>query len=458
MTAQGMRKWECVVCGYIHEGPVPPDECPLCGAPRSEFKLCEPSALPEPAVGVSETIRVTVLGAGIAGLAAVEAMRTASPAVEITLICEEPHLPYQRLNLTRYLAGEVSEDHLPIHPATWYEQHNVRLLLGTKAGRIDLSQRCIPLDDGRTIPFDRLILATGATAAVPPIPGSDASNVHSLRTLDDARAILGHARPGARCVCIGGGILGLEAAGALARRGVEVTVVEGQKWLLSRQLNEKAARVLEKHVAKLGIRLCHGAGVARIAGEGRAREVQLQDGSNLPMDFVILATGIRPSVEMARQCGLAVNRGVVVNDRLETSDPVVLAAGDAAEHRGTVYGLWTTSQNQGHIAGLNAIGRETVFNGMPRSNFLKVLGVNLFSTGEIEPGPEDRVIEQESDGGYLRFVFRGNRLTGAILLGDTRSAPAVKSVVERELDCADVLTGTPSAAEILTRLASLGAL
>lgn len=458
MATQAVRKWECVVCGYIHEGPVPPDECPLCGAPRSEFKPCQPSTSPQLAAGASEPIRVVVIGTGHAGLSAASTMRSASSAAQITLVSDESHPPYQRLNLTRYLAGELSVEQLPQHPATWYEEHNLSLLLGRKVERVDLGRQCIALDDGRTIPFDKLILATGATAIVPPIPGANADDVRCLRTLDDAQAILGQAKPGARCVCIGGGILGLEAAGALARRGVEVTVIEGQKWLLSRQLNERAARVLEKHVAKLGIRLCHGAGVARIVGEGRAHSVELQDGSSLPADFVILATGVKPSTDLARQCGLTVNRGVVVNDRLETSDPRVLAAGDVAEYRGTVHGLWTVSGIQGHIAGLNAIGQQTDFHVIPRSNFLKVLDVDLLSIGEVEAGIEDRVIEQEPDGGYLRFVFRGSRLIGAVLLGDTRSATPVISVVERGLECTSLLKDDPSAANVLTRLESLSAL
>jgi len=453
VTAQNIQAWECIVCGYIHEGAAPPDECPLCGAPRSEFKPRRPSTPHLPAVGGPEGVRVAVLGAGIAGLAAVESIRSASPTAQVTLISEEQHLPYQRLNLTRYLANEIAENQLPIHPAQWYTQHHLQLLLGTKAARIDLGRRSIVLADGQTTAFDKLILATGATAAIPPIPGAAAENVRCLRTLDDAKAVLDWARPGARCVCIGGGILGLEAAGALARRGVEVALIEGQAWLLPRQLNERASRVLQKQVTGLGIRLYHSAGVARIAGEGRAREVLLQDGSSLPTDFVILATGVKPTTALAEQCGLTVNRGILVNDQLVTSDPNVLAAGDVAEHRGTVYGLWTVSQIQGHIAGLSALGGQVAFNGVPRSNFLKVLGVGLFSIGAIEPeGPEGRALEQETDSGYQRFVFRGGRLVGAILLGDTRSATAVKSAIERADDLGGLLQRRLPATAVLAHL------
>ncbi len=499
MAAQQPRAWECIVCGFVHEGPEPPDSCPVCGAPRSEFRPVpdRSPAAPPPAVrwrcltcgythtgeeppdvcpdcgagsdrferieGVpaaaaapaSQGVRVVIVGGGIAGFAAAEAIRTASTAAEVTLISREPCPPYQRLNLTRYLAGEVTADDLPLRPPGWYEQRNIRLMLGAGVEEIDADRHALAVDGGRRIAFDRLILATGATAAVPPIPGVDAANVRRVRTIEDARRILELARPGTRCVCIGGGILGLEAAGAIARRGAEVTVIENFGWLLPRQLNERAARLLEKRVAQLGIALRYRANVAEIAGGAQAREVRLQDGSALPADLVILATGIRPDIGLARACGLAVNRGILVNDYLETSGPDVLAAGDAAEHRGEIYGLWIASQAQGAIAGQNAIGLRTPFYGIPRSNFLKVLGLDLFSIGVVEPGDAGgRAVDHEADGNYLRFVLRDNRLVGAILLGDTRAATFVKAAVEQGTDLGEHATEPLTAARILAVLES----
>lgn len=449
-------RWRCLECGYIHTGPRPPDECPVCGATADRFEPVRDVAgqAGEPA----KAVKVVVVGAGIAGVAAVESIRATSSMAEITLISGEANLPYQRLNLTRFLAGEITHGNLPIHPVSWYEQRNVRLLLGRMVERVELGDRQVFLSDGESITFEKLVLATGATAVVPPIPGVDTRNVLGLRTLEDAQAVLSLAKPGARCVCIGGGILGLETAGALARRGVEVTVIENQGWLLSRQLNERAAQILETHVRGLGIKLCYRAGVAEITGDSVVRQVRLQDGSILPADFVVLATGIRPETELARSCGLAVNRGVLVNDRLETSNPDVLAAGDGAEHRGTVYGLWVASQVEGNIAGLNAVGHDVTFKGIPRSNFLKVLGVDLFSVGVVEPdGDGAGIFDQEMDGRYLRFVFKDNRLVGAILLGDTRAAKPVKSAVEHAVDLRGLLAKRPAATDILGAIAANGA-
>jgi len=322
----------------------------VCGAAADRFEPL--SGEKAQVVAASNVTKVVVVGAGIAGVAAVEALRAASAMVDITLISEENYLPYYRLNLTRYLAGEIMEADLPIHPESWYQQQNVRLLRGRKAVEIALDRQVVSLDDGHELPFEQLVLAAGASPVVPPIAGVAKENVLCLRTVDDANLILGFAKRGARCVCIGGGILGLEAAGALARRGADVAVIENHGWLLPRQLNDKSGRILEQHVTGVGIKLHHRARVAEILGDRRAQGVRLEGGPTLPADFVIVATGIRPNLELAQRAGLAVNRGVLVDNYLATSHPNVLAAGDLAEHCGTIYGLWGAAQFQGNIAGL----------------------------------------------------------------------------------------------------------
>jgi nitrite reductase (NADH) large subunit len=423
----------------------------VCGAAADRFEPI--SEEPQPVIASSSATKVIVVGAGIAGVAAVEALRTASAAAEITLVSAEDHLPYYRLNLTRYLAGEIAEGDLPIHPESWYTQQNVRLLRGRNVAGIALDRQRVALDDGQELPFGKLVLAAGASAAVPPIPGVGKESVFSVRTIDDANLILSLAKPGARCVCIGGGILGLETAGALARRGTDVAVIENHGWLLPRQLNEKAGRLLEQRVAGLGIRLHRRANVAEICGDQHVQGVRLQDGLILPADIVIIATGVRPNTEVAQHAGLAVNRGVVVDDYLTTSHPNVLAAGDLTEHRGTVYGLWGVSQFQGTIAGLNAMGRRTQFGGVPRSNVLKVLGIDLFSIGVVEPeGFGCEIVDQEQEGKYVRFVFREGRLVGAILLGDVGPTAVIKKAIETSADLGALLRTQPSAIEILGEL------
>lgn len=459
-----IRAWRCGVCGYIHYGTEPPESCPVCGAPRELFEAYdEPAAsaggseiVTERAAVAQSTIgKVVVIGAGIAGVSAVESLRGVLPAAEITLVSDESELPYYRLNLTRYLAGEVSDGDLPIHPAAWYQERNVQLRLGVEASAIDLEKHVVELHNEAPLQFDKLLLATGASPFIPPLPGADRDGVTSLRTVGDARYILTACRNGAKCVCIGGGILGLETAGALARRGGDVTLLENHGWLLPRQLNRRAGEILDQRVAAMGIKLCTNAVTREILGNSRVQGVLLEDGSTVPAELVVIATGIRPNVELARRAGLKVEQGVVVDNRLTTSHPDVFAAGDVAEHRGLVYGIWGPSQFQGNIAALNMASGSVDFGGIPRSNTLKVLGIDLFSIGQVnaeEPG--FRVIDHEDADRYLRLVFRDNRLVGAVLLGTSALAAAVKRVVEDGRDLSALLAKCRTAAEIADAIRS----
>jgi nitrite reductase (NADH) large subunit len=391
-----------------------------------------------------------IVGAGIAGVAAVESLRAAVPSAEITVVSKEPELPYYRLNLTRFLAGEIGEEELPLHPASWYEEQQIRLLLGSEVTALHLADHVVELHDGKRLPFDKLLLAAGAHAFMPPLPGADREGVTSLRTVADARRILSACRAGAKCVCIGGGILGLETAGGLARQGADVTLLEGYGWLMPRQLNQRAGEILGSYVSTVGIKLRTKAATREIVGNGRAGGVLLEDGTCIPADLVVVATGIRSNSHLARRAGLEVNQGVVVDNRLVTSHPDVFAAGDVAEHHGLVYGIWGPSQYQGNIAGRNMAGECVEFGGIPRSNTLKVLGLDVFSIGQINPEDASyRTLDHQTDGRYMRFVFRENRLIGTVLLGDTKLTAAVKRAVESESDFSALLGERPTVSRVV---------
>ncbi len=445
------RAWRCRVCGYVHEGDAPPAVCPLCAATADSF---EPVAETEPAAAAAAPAgRIVILGGGIAGVAAAEAARKTSPDAEILLISREPHWPYHRLNLTRLLAGEVSDDALRLHAPAWYDERRITVRLGAEVVALAAADRCLDFADGRVEAFDRLVLATGAHAFRPPIPGAERAGVFTLRDADDARAILAAARLGAACVCVGGGLLGLETAGALARRGVRVTLLESHAWLMPRQLNARAGEALGRYAERAGIVLRTRAQTRELAGDGRVRRVLLEDGTALDADFVVLATGVRSNTHLARAAGIPVQQGVLVDDRLRTSHPDIWAAGDAAEHRGVLYGSWPAAQAQGGIAGLNAAGGAAEFGGLPRSHTLKILGLGMTSIGRIEPADGgDRVVEDEEGDRYRRFVFRDGRLAGVVLLGDTRPAAAAHRAIEQRRDFSDALAGTPDAARIADRL------
>jgi nitrite reductase (NADH) large subunit len=431
-------RYRCTVCNYLHDGPEPPERCPLCGAGRAQF---EPAAEPPPGPAADTTARVLIVGGGAAGVAAAEALRETSAGSTVTILSGEPNLPYYRLNLTRYLAGEVSRDDLPLHPASWYAERRIELRRGVTVARLDLAGRNAELADGERLPFDRLILTAGAHPFVPPIPGADRQGVLSLRTLEDAERTLEAATSGRPCVCIGGGLLGLETAGALARRGADITVVESHGYLMPSQLDPRAGRLLAGHLAAIGVKLCAAARTRELVGGRRVSGVALEGGATLP----------------ARQADLRVNKGVVVDDRLAASAPEVFAAGDCAEHRGVLYGNWFVAQYQGNIAGRNAAGAAIDFGGVPRCHTLKVLGLDVFSIGQFLPlDGSYRTVAEEGDGTYASFVFRDSRLVGAILVGSSALASRLKQAIEAGTDFSALLAGAPTAADVAERLAAQG--
>jgi len=494
MSEENPGAWRCVVCGYVHRGPEPPGECPVCGSPKEHFEpykeptKAEPMAKPEkwrclvcnyehkgappsdhcPVCGapperfeaITETKKddtvdtgkpgeILIVGSGIAGVSAVEAIRQFSASARITLVSKEKHIPYYRLNLTRFLADELSEDKLPIHGENWYKENRVNLIAGAEVSTISMDKKEVTFTDGRTHSYDKLILTAGAHPFIPPIPGARMEGVTTLRNLNDALYILREAKTAKSIVIIGGGILGLETAGALAKRSKGITLLENFKWLMPRQLNQTAAERLRKHVEGLGISLKVTTSVQELVGDERVAGVLLKNGETIPADLAIITTGVRSNSYLARLCGLRINRGIIVNDYMQTSDPYVYAAGDIAEHRGVVYGLWNAAQYQGSIAGMNAAGKTAEFGGIPRSNSIKVLGIDLLSIGKFEAEDgSDIIIEAEDKGKYNRFVFRDSHLVGSILYGDTAVSAGVKKAIENKEDLSGLLEKQPTAADI----------
>ncbi len=422
--------WQCSICDHIVKGQNPPRECPVCGAAAGLFHT---HAAPDSPAAAQDVRRVVILGAGIAGLTAAEEARRQAPNVEITLVSREMSLPYYRLNLTRFLAGEVTEGDLIIHHQDWFKAQKIDYLAG-EAVVIDRAEQFVTLRNGEKLAYDRLVLANGAHPFIPPIPGSNREGVMVLRSLTDARAIIARLRNGTRAVCVGGGLLGLECAGAMQRRGAVVTVLEGFDWLLPRQLPVAAADLLGAHLQERQMTIACGAQIKEFTGDEAVRGVLLEDGREFQADLVILATGVRPNSHLARQCGLKVRQGVLVNDRLFTSDPHILAAGDVTEHQGRVYGIWPASYAQGMVAGANAVGATAEFPGLPMTNRIKVLDVDLFSIGEFQAGDASlRLLEIVEAGSYRGLACRDGQVVGGVLYGDMRLIEPVREAVERGL-------------------------
>jgi len=422
------RAWQCSICDHVSEGAAPPECCPICGAAAALF---HPHQAVTTAVTAPDISRLVILGAGIAGLTAAEEARRQAPEVQITLVSRELTLPYFRLNLTRFLAGEVHEEELFIQHREWFAAQQINVLIG-EAMSIRREDRLVSLRDGKALAYDRLILSNGAHPFIPPIPGGTREGVMVLRTLEHARKIIDSLRPGCRAVCIGGGLLGLETAWALRRREAQVTVLEGFDWLLPRQLPPMAAELLKQHLESQQLTVECGIQVKEFTGDEAVRGVRLSDGRDIPADLVILATGVRPNSHLARECGLKARQGVIVDDRLFTSDAHILAAGDVTEHQGQVYGIWPASYAQGQVAGINAVGGKAEFPGIPMTTRIKVLDIDLFSIGQIQPtDASTRIVEVCADGNYRALICHDGMIIGAVLYGDMQLTALMQAAVEK---------------------------
>jgi NAD(P)H-nitrite reductase large subunit len=369
-------------------------------------------------------VSVVVIGNGIAGVTAADFVRRGHPECEIHVVGSESHVMYNRMGISRLVYGRSAMQGLFLLPEQWYDDHQVVAWLNTVTSRIDLESKRVFLATGDTLPYDRLILATGSSSAQPPVTGFGRPGSFVLRSAADAIAIRAYVQQhGCReAVVAGGGLLGLEAAHSLHELGMRVTVLERGPRLLSRQIDEHCSELVDAHFARIGMQVLYRAESQSLTGEDRIRGVSLKDGRTLRCDLFLAAVGIRPNVELAREAGIAVNRGVIVNDRMETSVPGVFAAGDVAEHGGQVFGLWPIAAKQGEAAAVNALGGDATLVAEVPATILKGVGLDLFSTGRFAAEPGDLVIVDEDPDptapSYRRLVISQGRAAGGIVLGN----------------------------------------
>jgi NAD(P)H-nitrite reductase large subunit len=378
--------------------------------------------------------RVVVLGNGIAGVTAADHVRRRHPLAQIDLVAEEPHHLYNRMGIGRLIYGRSAMQGLYLNPDSWYDERSITPWLNTRARKIDRLTREVMLGTGEKLPYDRLILATGSRSFVPPIAGFGAQGTFVLRTAGDALEMRAYAqRHGSRrAVVAGGGLLGLEAAYALHKLGLRTAVLERGGRLLRRQLDERASALLQAYLEGLGLEILTRAETVSLSANGRVSETNLSDGRMVPTDVFLAAAGIAPNAEIAREAGLDIARGVLVDERMRTSDPEILAAGDVAEFSGRVHGLWPVAVEQAEVAADNAVGGKKEYRGSVPVTMLKVVGIELTSIGRFEAEPGDEVVAMEESGGrYRKLVINDGRVVGAILLGYSREVAPVRTAVSR---------------------------
>jgi nitrite reductase (NADH) large subunit len=394
--------------------------------------------------------KLVVIGAGMAATRFVEELTNrAHGRYDILVIGEEPRPAYNRVLLSSVLAGELSVDDIELKPSQWWRAAGVQVMSGCKVVEIDAAARRLFLDSGDRIDYSKVVLATGSRAARLPIEGADLPGVHTFRDVQDVEALSRLERKDARAVVIGGGLLGLEAAYGLAQRGVHVTLAHVLDRLMERQLDAVGADILRRLVEENGVRVLLNASTTRISGSGRVEEVEFADGRIIPADAVIFAVGIRPNADLARQAGLDVGRGVIVDDGLETSAPGVFAIGECAEHRGVCYGLVEPAYEQGRILATRLAGEDVSYCGSVVSTNLKVSGVRVFSAGDYLGEDDARriVCKDPRMGIYRKLVMRDDRLVGAILMGDTSGAAGLLDLIRSGADissmCDELMFGSP---------------
>jgi len=382
--------------------------------------------------------RVVVLGNGIAGVTAVDHIRRRHPATAIDLVAEEPHHLYNRMGIARLVYGKSAMQGLYLNPESWYGDRGVEVWLNTRALGVDRHNRVVQLGTGERLEYDKLILANGSRAFVPPIEGFGLAGSGVLRKADDALRIRAFAqRHGVkRAAVAGGGLLGLEAAYALHQLGIHATVLERSDALLKRQLDARAAALLQRYLEGLGLEILTGAETRAVGGRGRLDHLTLADGRTLDTEILLVAAGIQPNAELGRQAGLATNRGVLVNARMQTGDPHIFAAGDVAEFEGRVPGLWPVAVAQAEVAADNAVGGSKLYEEVPPVTILKVVGIELTSIGRFEAaGPhEEEIALEDASGRYRKLVVADGRIVGAILLGFSKEVAAVRTAITRGFD------------------------
>ena len=369
--------------------------------------------------------RLVIVGAGMAAHRLVEELLERAPGrYAVTLLGAEPHAPYNRVLLSQVLSGEKRREDTMLADAAALAARGVRFRAGAAVSAIDRDTRFVVTAAGEMIGYDKLVLATGSQPIRPTIPGAGLSGVVAFRDLDDVERMLAAARAGARAVVIGGGLLGLEAAAGLAKRGMAVTVVHLMPTLMERQLDSDAARLLAASLAARDIAVAAAAEAEAILGTEAATGVRLMNGQEIAADLVVVAIGIRPNIALARQAGLAVGRGTIVDDGLGSSDPAIFALGECIEHRNQTFGLVAPIWEQARVLADRLAGGDARYEGSTSYASLKVAGIDLFSAGVFEPahGDEPVVLRDRAAGIYRKLVLRQGRLAGALLYGDAGDA------------------------------------
>lgn len=386
--------------------------------------------------------KLVMIGNGMAGVRTIEELLKLAPnSYDITIFGKEAYPNYNRIKLSTVLQGDTTIDDIIMNDWNWYKENDICLYTGENIIKIDTYKKQVVSDQGRVTDYDELILATGSNSFILPLPGAGKKGVTGFRDIQDCETMIKTAKTYKKAVVIGGGLLGLEAARGLLNLGMEVDVVHLLPYLMERQLDPVASKMLEKELKDQGMNFLMEKQSAEILGDERVTGLRFKDGTEVDADLVVMAVGIKPNVQLAKDSGFEVNRGIVVNDFLETNFPNVYAVGECVEHRGTVYGLVAPLYEQGKVlAAFLANKMPDPYEGSIMATQLKVSGVDLFSVGEIMDDDTTKAIKvhNEFDGVYKKVLIRDNHIVGAVLYGDTKESTKLFGMVTKKEDVSEM--------------------
>jgi nitrite reductase (NADH) large subunit len=382
--------------------------------------------------------KLVIVGNGMAPGRALERLFEIAPdRYDVTIFNAEPRVNYDRIMLSPVLSGEKTFDDIVIHGDAWYIEHGITLYKGCKVERIDRDNKVVHSVNGISETSDKLVIATGSVPFIIPVPGTTLAGVVTYRDLDDVEVMMLAAKSRGRAVVIGGGLLGLEAAAGLNERGMDVTVVHVMPTLMERQLDAAAGHLLGETLKARGIKVMTSANTKAILGDKCVTGVELADGTVVPADLVVMAVGIRPNVTLAKDAGLAVNRGIVVDGQMRTSDPSIYALGECVEVSGQTFGLVAPLYDMAEVLAAQLCGNDiAAFTPMATATRLKVTGINLYSAGDFADGEgrEEIVLRDVGAGVYKRLILRDDRIVGTVLYGDTGDGPWFYDMLKRSVD------------------------
>lgn len=379
------------------------------------------------------TKRIVIVGSGIAAITAIKSIREIDLSSEIYLIGQEKFYPYNRIRLSKGIFDELEENKILLKKKEWYEENKVEIFINTKVANIDVDSLELVLGDGIKVKYDKLLIATGSSNNTPPIDGIGKAGVYTLRGLKDALDIKEGINESKRVIVIGGGIQGLEMAWILHQHGIKVIIVELLSRLMAHLLDDKASQMLKSIIEGCGVEILTNTGVKKITGDNKVEGVLIDDKVELKCDMVIHSTGIKPNKDIALNTKVYSQRGIVVNNKMQTNIENIYAAGDIAEFDNKIIGLWNIAIEQGKVAGYNIAGKETIYEKITPVTTLNAFGISLFSMGCIDEVESTKMLMDEDIKSkiYKKIFIKNNKVIGAIVIGDMKRSPLLKSSIEK---------------------------